>query len=128
MFFVDGFILPGTELINVTLSCAIQEMKEKMENVPINSDLYRLPKNLAFEKIYDIVYTEEDYRYELSPQELGDRNCFIFAVGNGEAVRILAGEMHYDKETSRHDFHTVSIKETAISCDEFHAVADRLSD
>ena len=127
LFFVDGFILPGKELANITLTCAIHEMKEKMQGVPVNRDLYHTAKEIAFAKIYDMVYDEEDGRYELSPQEIGDKNCFVFAVSDGDSVRILAAELSYAKVHSRHETQNVIVREAVVSGEKWGTIISGLS-
>lgn len=119
LFAMDGSIFP-TELITVPLSGEIKLMETRFEHLVDNPQLFSLKKEDAFHQIYGITFpdsitVDNDYSYDMTPNSLEDKGYFIFAVKNGEKVRILAAKMKYILEESRHDISTADIKETFLS-------------
>lgn len=122
-FSVDGFCFPSKQLVSVTLVCAAPELSDKLAHIPTDEALLCAPKAQAFEALYSRVYDQQDYRYELSPQELSDRDCLVFAVRDAAQVRILAAELAYDKERGAHDCRNAKIQQAYISCEELEELA-----
>lgn len=86
-----------------------------------------MPNDEAFEKIYNINFPEDvevdnDYRFDISPQSLADENCYVFAVKNTDQVRIMAAQLCYNKEKSRHDLRNMRISETFITINELDEI------
>lgn len=130
LFCVDGDFFPK-RIVTATLKCEIQPLKEKLMNLVVDEILYNMPKDRAFANLYSITFPEDtdidnDYRFDISPDSFTDDNCFIFAVSNGEKVRILAAELYYNIEESRHEVTNVDISEAYITIDELNEIIAKL--
>ena len=100
-------------------------------NLAEDEILYDMQKDRAFARIYDIAFPEDtsisnDYRFDISPEVFADDNCFIFAIRNGEKVRIMAAKLNYNKKESRHEISNVDISETFITIDELNRIIAKL--
>lgn len=127
LFCIDGTVFPG-EVVTATLSAEVPRLKEKMLSIAMDEPLFSMPKEEAWKKIYELSYPEDicignDYRFDWTPLSLSDNDCFIFAVGCGDGVRILAAKAHYCVETSRHVAENSSICETFVSREYLRSVA-----
>ncbi len=58
----------------------------------------------------------------MTPESLSDQNCFVFAVGYLNQIRILAANPVYDIAESKHDLSDISISEAIISQDEIWCI------
>ncbi|MGN0473516.1 MAG: immunity 42 family protein [Acutalibacteraceae bacterium] len=129
LFSVDGGLFPK-EIFNTTLICEIQPLKEKLMNIVIDKKLYNMPKDEAFVEIYNITFSEDtdnDYRFDITPCEFSDHNCYVFAVGNGEQVRILAAaDLNYITEDSRHELENINVSEAVVTIDELNEIISSL--
>lgn len=130
LFCVDGDFFPK-RIVTATLKCEIQPLKEKLMNLVVDEILYNMPKDRAFANLYSITFPEDtdidnDYRFDISPDSFTDDNCFIFAVSNGEKVRIVAAELYYNIEGSRHEVTNVDISEAYITIDELNEIIAKL--
>lgn len=130
LFCVDGEFFPK-RIVTATLKCEIQPLKEKLMSLVKDEILYNMPKDKAFAKIYNITFPEDtsinnDYRFDISPESFADDNCFIFAVSNGEKVRIMAAKLNYNKKESRHEIRRANINETFISINELDEIVTKL--
>ena len=99
LFCVNGNLFPN-EIFTATLKCEVPILKEKLKNLSVDKKLYDLPKDKAFAEIYNITYPSDwdmgnDYRFDITPSSLSDRDYFIFAISNGKKVRIMASKMNY---------------------------------
>ena len=96
-FCVDGEIFPNF-VVNATLGYELhnENFIDKLANPAVNAELYHMEKEKSFSEMYSITYphysssAENDHRYNITPQEFSDKNCLVFAVSNGEQVRIMA--------------------------------------
>lgn len=130
LFCVDGNIYPK-EICNATLNSEINPLKERLENIGIDNKIFNMNKEEAFQQIYDRTFPEDwdldnDYQFDITPLSFSDNDCYIFAVSNGIQVRILAAELEYIKESSRHMFENANIKEVFISAQEIREIAKAL--
>lgn len=62
----------------------------------------------------------------ITPYCFGDINCYVFAVSNGQRVRILASVLKYRQEESRHELDHIEIAEAYISIDDMAGLISRL--
>lgn len=133
IFFVDGKLYPGDEIVNATLNSELPHLKDCMSNVGIDERLFNLSKDEAFSEMYNLYSTEDlninaDYCFDISPLSFLDDNCLIFAVSNGAEIRILAAsELKYIKAESRYNLDNIEIGETYISVAEFNEILSKLS-
>jgi len=126
IFCIDEDFFPK-EAITSTLKSEIHYLKEKLKNLTINEELYNMQKDKAFIEIYNITFPydiniDNDYRFDISPQSFADNDCFVFAVSNGEQVRIMASKLDYIVEDSRHDLKGINVSETFIDISEINKI------
>jgi len=125
---VNGILFPE-RIFTATLGIEIECLKRNLLDIPIDEELFNEEKEEAFLTIYNITFPlwsdddsiENDYQYYISPIEIADYGCIIFAVNNGEQIRIMAtnlNKLSYDKEKSTYDFSNVDISETFITQEE----------
>lgn len=99
-------------------------------NIGTDKRLYRMLKDEAFAEIYNITFSEDadsDYRFDITPCELSDHDCYVFAVGNGEQVRILAAaDLKYIMEESEHELDGINVSEAIITVDELNEIISTL--
>ena len=132
-FFINGKIYPKGEAINVTLNFEIPNMKRNMSNICVDAQIFELPKYEAFIKIYSLRFPDdwdiaEDYRFDISPIAFSDNNCLIFAVSNGNMVRVLAtSNLEYIVAESKYDLENIEIGETYITIDEWNDILSKLA-
>lgn len=95
--FVNFDMFPK-ELRNTTLSSELYMLFDSTP--PIDERLYALPDNELFEELRRLRFpawysdnedADEEYRFELEFHELGDCGYHIFAVSDGENVRVHVG-------------------------------------
>lgn len=130
LFWVDGTLFPR-ELVTATLNCEIMPLKARLMNLTIDERLFRLPKGDAFKEIYNITFPEDfninnNYCFDITPESFSDNHCYVFAVCNDEQVRIMAAELKYMIEDSRHDLKNISVSETFISNYELKEIVSKL--
>ena len=132
MISVDWKVYPGNEIVNATLNFEIPNLKDCMSNIGVDEQLFELPKDEAFTKMYDLRFPEdwdvdEDYRFDISPEIISDNDCLIFAVSNGMQVRVLAAtNLEYIKTESRFNLKNIEISETYISIEEWNEILSKL--
>lgn len=99
-------------------------------NIGADERLYHMPKDEAFAEIYNITFSEDtdnDYRFDITPCEFSNHNCYVFAVGNGEQVRILAAsDLNYITEESRHEIENINVSEAVVNIDELNEIISNL--
>lgn len=122
-FCINGEMFPK-EILSVTLACEVPWLREKMANVVVDKKIYYQPKDEAFAALYSKTFPEEcsednDYRFQVNPECFLDFNYITFAVSNGVNVRILATQLQYKTEESRHDLSFLQVLETSISNEEW---------
>ena len=135
MLFVDGWLFPPAGAENATLSYEILRLKNLL-HIEADAPLFEMDRDEAFRTIYRLRFpdaedenAEEDLRFDLTPDALGDRNCFVFGVRKGEQVRVLAaGPLPYDKKESRHSLQSIFVRETVISSSELSAICRGLEE
>jgi len=128
---IDGILFPK-EVITVDLKYDVMLLKEKLENVAINKDLYNMKKEDAFIKIYEMAFpndieVDNDYSFDISSASLYDNDSFVFAVSNGEKIRILASRLDYIMEDSRHSLKNITVSETFISESELYKIRTEIN-
>ncbi len=130
LFCIDGYLYPN-KICTVTLKSEIVPLRKKLENIPIDSRLFSMKKELAFSQIYKKVFPEDytlpnNYEFDITPLAFADENCFVFAVSNGVNVRILAAVLQYVKEKSQYDLENIEVKETFVAGQELETIARTL--
>lgn len=129
-FCVDGIFFPN-EIVNATLKREVPILKDKLKTIVVDKSLFTMPKENAFKEMYLLTYPtdyekENDYRFCISPDSLRDHHYFIFAVSDGEAVRILASELEYSLAESVHELHDIEINESFLSLIELNAMTNKI--
>lgn len=117
-FSIDGDLFPK-EILTSTLKCEIPILLNRLKNITINNTIFNMQKEEAFLYIYNVTFPEDvneenDYKYDVSPQEFSDYDYFVFAVGNGKDIRILAAKLNYRTNASHHELKDIDVKETFI--------------
>ena len=126
LFCVNGDIYPK-EVVTATLRCEIGYLKQKLRNLTTDKRLYILPPQQAFAEIYGITFPEDMDSdngdcFDITPASLSDHNCFVFAVCDGVNIRILASELAYERENSRHRLENIIISETFLTVSELREI------
>ena len=126
LFCVNGDIYPK-EVVTATLRCEIEYLKQKLRNLTTDKRLYILPPQQAFAEIYGITFPEDMDSdngdcFDITPASLSDHNCFVFAVCDGVNIRILASELAYERENSRHRLENIIISETFLTVSELREI------
>lgn len=126
LFCVNGDIYPK-EVATATLRCEIEYLKQKLRNLTTDKRLYTLPPQQAFAEIYGITFPEDMDSdngdcFDITPASLSDHNCFVFAVCDGVNIRILASELAYERENSRHRLENIIISETFLTVGELREI------
>ena len=126
LFCVNGDIYPK-EVVTATLRCEIGYLKQKLRNLTTDKRLYILPPQQAFAEIYGITFPEDmdsdnEDCFDITPASLSDHNCFVFAVCDGVNVRVLASELAYERENSRHRLENIIISETFLTVGELREI------
>ena len=126
LFCVNGDIYPK-EVVTATLRCEIEYLKQKLRNITTDKRLYILPPQQAFAEIYGITFPEDmdsdnEDCFDITPASLSDHNCFVFAVCDGVNIRILASELAYERENSRHRLENIIISEIFLTVGELREI------
>ena len=126
LFCVNGDIYPK-EVATATLRCEIEYLKQKLRNLTTDKRLYTLPPQQAFAEIYGITFPEDMDSdngdcFDITPASLSDHNCFVFAVCDGVNIRILASELAYERENSRHRLENIIISDTFLTVSELRVI------
>ena len=114
-------------MVTATLRCEIEYLKQKLRNLTTDKRLYILPPQQAFAEIYGITFPEDMDSdngdcFDITPASLSDHNCFVFAVCDGVNIRILARELAYERENSRHRLENIIISETFLTVGELREI------
>lgn len=137
---VDGFMFPDNEVLNIWLEGEVPELIENMKKIPINKEIFNLKnKEAAFIEIYNRVFYKHDhpddysrvdefYRYRIAPTEIRDRCLYVYAVSDGENVRILASKLKYVKKYSTHKLNNITVRETYVTCADIYMMIKELND
>ena len=127
--YVNGEMFPK-KLYTTTLSDLWSLFDYAFTNPPKDERLYALPDDELFAELRRLRFPEyftddedadEDYRYDIEYYEIGDWGYDIFAVSNGENVRVLIG--HWE---NRESFELVN--STRITLSEFTKLRDEFSE
>ena len=126
LFSIEGNIFP-TEIMTVPLLSEILLLKTRLESLVDDEQLFFSKKEDALKKIYDITFPNDinldnNYCYDITPNSFEEKNYFIFVIKNGHHVRILATEMRYIAEESRHDMNAADIKEVFVSSEKIDKI------
>ncbi len=133
---VDGFMFPANEVLNICLDCEIPEFIDNLKKIPINKEVFNLKnKESAFVGIYNrayhsLLYEEDcfdnDWHYKIAPMEFLDKGLIVFAVSDGENVRILASQLKYIKKKSCHKLENIAVKEAFATCADIDIIITKL--
>lgn len=131
LFFIDGFIIPA-EIENVDIEREIDILIKELLNISEDKSIFEMDKNEAVEKMYHITFPSDidcdnDYRFHITPDEIADRDFFIFVVSNKDKVRFLAtSRLKYDIEESMHLFENMKVYESIITYEELKELVVKL--
>ena len=130
-FCIEGKIFPH-RLVNATLGSEVPNLIRQFSQVSINPKLFDMKKREAFLEIYRITHPDDividnDYSYDVTPYSFGDINCLVFAVSNGEQIRILASCLEYNPEEGIHEMANIEIAEAYISVDDMAELVSKLN-
>ena len=130
IFCVDGNLFPK-EIVTATFKGEVQLLKKNFKYLTVDEDLYNMQKDKAFVEIYNITFPEDvdidnDYRFYVSPQSFSDSDCYVFAISNGEQVRIMAAKLNYIIKNSRHELKNLDISEAFITINELKKIISEL--
>jgi len=97
----------------------------------INMGLYNMKKEKAFIEMYNLRFPEcvdiaEDYQYDISPMILSDYNYCVFAVSDGNKIRIMAAKLDYSISGSKHNLNDIEISEAIITDNELREIISGL--
>lgn len=129
---IDGKIFLS-ELTTATLNVELPQLIENLKSPAENKEIFHMEKKDAFTYIYGLTFPSDwdmdnDYSYDITPNEFGDRNCYVFMVSNRDKIRILAAsELQYIKEESTHDLQDINVVEAYISKEELERMAEKLN-
>lgn len=129
-FCIGGEIFPN-KMVNATLGSEVPNLVDQFSQIPVNKKLFEMGKEEAFLKIHHITFPEDvdmdnDYSYDITPVCFGDINCYVFAVSNGQQVRILASGLEYSLEEGTHKMDNIEIAEAYIGVNEITEVISKL--
>lgn len=128
---IDGKIFLS-ELTTATLNVELPQLIKNLKNPAENKEIFHMEKKEAFTYIYGLTFPSDwdmdnDYSYDITPNEFGDRDCFVFMVSNGDIIRILAAsELQYIEEESTHNLQDINVAETYISKEELERMVEKL--
>lgn len=133
LFLAVGSEIFPKEILSAMLSCEIPELIESLKNIPVDEKMFSMPTEKAYSEMYNVTFPDDwdidnDYRYIISTPSLSDNDYLVFAVSNGEKIRILAGKPDYFKEESVHILEGAEITEAFISVSELNDIINKLSD
>ncbi len=129
LFCIDGNIYTE-KIITATLKTEVNVLLENLHTIYVNKEIYPMKKEKAFKKSYHIIFSEEDannsYRFDISPYCFLDSQYYIFAVSDGNNIRILASKLKYIKKYSTHKLKNINISEAIISMKELNDIIYKL--
>lgn len=129
---IDGKIFLS-ELTTATLNVELPQLIENLKSPAENKEIFYMEKKEAFTHIYGLTFPSDwdmnnDYSYDITPNEFGDRDCYVFMVSNEDKIRILAAsELQYIKEESTHNLQDINVAETYLSKEELEGMVEKLS-
>ncbi|MBR3919598.1 MAG: hypothetical protein IKJ59_12835 [Clostridia bacterium] len=127
---VYGELFPKC-IINAVVDTSLLEVWKSLNNIPVDDELFSMCKEKALNRLCDLVYPSDwgidnDYRYELAPTALTDKNCYVFVVSNNDKIRIIAAELDYDIEESTLITEGADIQEVFIDKNELNQISDEI--
>lgn len=131
-FCIGGELFPD-EMLSSTLSYEIPVLQDQLVHIAVDQQVFALPKKLAFCHMYRAAFpedwetTDNDYRYQLTPDSFGDADCHVFAVSNGEYVRVLGGGLKRDAG-GEDDFENIHVSEGLVAVPEWDRMVSKLKD
>jgi len=133
MFSIDGRLFPDW-IHNMTLKHNLPMLVEQLRDIPVDVQIYNMSKEEAYCIIYNLRFPDwdadegvsEDYRFDVSPTEMQDCSCYVFAVSDGTSVRFLADCPEYIAEESRHDLSKLNVSEAVLTIEELEKVKSEL--
>lgn len=132
---VDGEIFPK-EVLSATLKTEILDLRNSLTNLAVDETLYGKSKDDAFAMLLDITFPTcdpdgpivlNDYRFDISPCSCSDHGYHIFAVSNGDQVRILAAKVDYDIEEGKFDLQQFKVSEAFVSLADWKRIVQQIS-
>ncbi|MCM1505942.1 MAG: immunity 42 family protein [Ruminococcus flavefaciens] len=117
---------------SATLSYEFWDLIKSLKNIPVNEEIFSMPTQKAYTELYNLVYPEDwdidqDYRYMISTPSLYDNGYLVFAVSNGEKIRILSAKPDYCKEESILIFEGAEVTEAFVDISEMNDIINKLS-
>lgn len=131
-FGINDTVFP-TQFKVITLSTELWKVYRNLQNIVENKIIFNMKKEDAFKSIFRITYpenfdTDNDYRYLISPDEINDSGNFIFALRDGDDIRILSSSLEYDIENSTYFFDGIKVIEGYIKEKELEDMLSVLKD
>lgn len=129
---IDGKIFLS-ELTTATLNVELPQLIENLKSPAENKEIFHMGKEEAFAHIYGLTFPSDwdmnnDYSYDITPNEFGDRDCYVFMVSSEDKIRILAAsELQYIKEESTHNLQDINVAEIYLSKGELERMVEKLS-
>ena len=132
LFCIDGHAFPS-QISTSTFEVDVLRLRDSLENIPINKKLINVEKHVAFIEMYKATFSEDyemdiENEYFISPPTLSDYDYYIFAVSDGENVRITASKLDYIKTESTHNLNDINIIEAYIKHDDLNNLVSCLND
>lgn len=138
---VDGFMFPDNEVLNIWLEGEVRELIKNLKKIPVNKEIFGLKgKEAAFIEIYNRVHylhdhpddfgkvVDEFWWYRISPMEILDKDYHVYAISDGENVRILASKLRYIKKYSTHKLNNITVREAYVTCNDIEIMVKELND
>lgn len=131
-YFLNGVMFPR-QLTTATLSCEILRLREKLKEPQIiNCELFDMSKEEAFAAIYNSTLSGDIIdcynHFDITPSSFSDQDCYIFAVSNGEQVRVFASTLIYVPEESRHNLEDAKIEEVLMDINDFKNIGYQMQE
>ena len=129
---IDGKIFLS-ELATATLNVELPQLIENLKSPTENKEIFHMEKKEAFTYIYGLTFPSDwdmdnDYSFDITPNEFGDCNCYVFIVSSEDKIRILAAsELQYIKEESTHNLQDINVTEAYFSKEELERMVEKLS-
>jgi hypothetical protein len=130
-FYVNGNIFPY-KMVNATLGSEVPNLIRQFSHISINKRVFDMKREKAFFEIYHIIYPDNedidnDSNYDITPYSFCDINCHVFAVSNGEQIRILAANLECRLDEETYQLNNIEIAETYISIDDVNDFVTKLN-
>ena len=138
-FCIDGKLFPDIA-INAILSVSVKEVKNSLNDIPVNEEIFDMDAKDAIPILYDLVYPEFDdeksdeenkdcdYRYLISIDESVDDDYYVFAVEKDEKIRILGAKGDYNFEEKSLSFDNSEVAEIILEKEEINKIIIQLEE